>query len=439
LEKREEISYITLIRFFIPLGILPMLIALNHTATNSALARLPKPELNIAIFTVVKSITGIINAPAIMSRQLFASVVDNAKSFLLTTKFAWSIITVLAFLIFLLPITPAGEYILIEIMGLTPGLEVTLALNAFFVTFFLPFVVLFRNMFHGMLTALKNTKLILPGTFFRLFSLAVILWWAVETQKLSGVMAGSISWVFGIFIEGMFVYYLIRKNYGKIINTTKKMPKKNIGSLNIKSLFKFYLPLSLMISLTMFFQPLIQSGIARSFSPVRSLAVYGLTWTMITFFIGPLKMLNQLPIVYVEKIKSSNWTKVRNFSIFVGLLITIVIILFSLSSFGEFILINLIGVSKDIAKRVQFSALSFSLFPLVRSFREPYWGVLMNRQKTNLIGTAKTVNLFILSAALVIGFGYINPIMVLEPAFIGGLAFTVGEITESLIIYYYTS
>ena len=80
-KKSEEASYLNLLRFFVPLAIMPMMISMTHTIINASLARLPLPEVSIAIFTVVKSITNIANAPTIMGRQVIVSLVDSRDNY----------------------------------------------------------------------------------------------------------------------------------------------------------------------------------------------------------------------------------------------------------------------------------------------------------------------------------------------------------------------
>src|SRR6056297_915849 len=85
----KEVTYLQLIKFFTPLAVLPIMISLTHIIINSTLARLPLPELSIAIFTVVKGITNIVNSPTIMSRQLIVSMVDDRSSYRQARKFLW--------------------------------------------------------------------------------------------------------------------------------------------------------------------------------------------------------------------------------------------------------------------------------------------------------------------------------------------------------------
>ena len=103
--ENTTLSYHILIKFFLPLAIFPILVALSHTIINSALARMPLPELNIAIFTVVKSVTNIVNGPTIMTRQLFTSIIEDERSYYLSRNFAFGLMFLLFGILKLLGIT----------------------------------------------------------------------------------------------------------------------------------------------------------------------------------------------------------------------------------------------------------------------------------------------------------------------------------------------
>ena len=61
--KISEIKYQELIKFFLPLAVMPIIIGVSHNAVNASLARLPFPEITLAVYAVSKSITNIIKSP----------------------------------------------------------------------------------------------------------------------------------------------------------------------------------------------------------------------------------------------------------------------------------------------------------------------------------------------------------------------------------------
>lgn len=57
---KNTIKYKELIKFFLPLAVMPVIIGITHNAINASLARLPFPEITLAVYAVSKSLTNII-------------------------------------------------------------------------------------------------------------------------------------------------------------------------------------------------------------------------------------------------------------------------------------------------------------------------------------------------------------------------------------------
>ncbi len=432
--KDTPLNYHILIKFFLPLAVFPVLVALSHTVINSALARMPLPELSIAIFTVVKSVTNIINGPSIMTRQLFTSIIEDKRSYYLSRNFAFVLMFILFALLMTLSISPIGDFVFEHIVGLQTQKEVDLATSAMMVTAFLPIVVVMRNAYQGIATGLKKTLLIVPGVVLRVVGMALFLWWVVKTNSINGVIAGCLAYVLGIALEGIFILGGLKSKLGSIINAVKKMPPSDFDKENLDyyKILKFFLPLAFTIMITMFIQPVIQSGLARSTSPVRSLAAYGVAWTLVTMIAGPLRMLHQISLVYHNS--EENMRKIKIFNLSLAAITSILIVMFALSPVGYFVLHNIISVSHDITLLAQKVILAFAVFPLARALRETYWGMMMKKRSTPLIAKAKGLNLFAVVLSLVVLLGFINIYFNIEPAVLGAVVFTIGEFLESFII-----
>jgi len=433
-EGRSELDYNILIKFFFPLAVFPILVSLSHTVINGALARMPLPELNIAIYTVVKSVSGIINGPSIMTRPLFTSIVEDKNSYHLVRNFTLLLVLLLFIILMMIGITPLGDIVFRNIIGLQNKKEIDLATSAVMITAFLPIVVSLRNAYQGLAASLKKTFLIVPGVIIRVIAIIIFSWWISKNNVISGVMAGCIAFVAGIGLEGLFILGGLKYRFKSILNAVKKLPPSCFDKkdLNYYKILKFFIPLGFTTMITMAIQPVIQSGLARSSSPVSSLAAYGVGWTLITMISGPLRMLHQISLVYHNN--ADNMKVIKIFNLSLGLLSSIITVIFALSPIGYFVLYNLISVSHEIALLSNKVILAFSVFPLARAFRETYWGVMMKRRTTTIIAKAKSLNLFGVILFLLIVLGLLNVYFNIEPAVLGAIAFTIGEFLETILI-----
>lgn len=436
-EGSRQVSYRQLLRFFVPLGAAPFMIASTHSIVNAALARLPLPELSIAIFTVVKSLTNAVKAPDLMARQTAVTLVDDRQSYHTVMKFVWTMCGLFLAILLGLGFTPAGEWVLRNIIGLQDPQQIALAYSALRITCFLPIVESLRNGIQGLAIGLERTKIMPVGTTIRLAVVCLFLWWAVSTQAVSGVVAASLTWTVGIGLEGVLVAIYLLKRFGSLGRAAEQMPPRNDHRLGMLDVLKFFAPLGVMMLLTGWLQPIIQSGLARSISPTRTLAAYGVAWGLAFIISGPVRQLHQCSLVYTDGTDDPNWPIVRRFSLAVGIGLSALTLLIALSPFGYWLMHTAIGVSEPVARTALPVLAAFTAFPLIRAWRETYWGILMHQRSTSMIGGAKVANMLAVIGLLVLIFGPLQSGIAISPAVAGALVYSFGEGVETLLIWRY--
>jgi Na+-driven multidrug efflux pump len=432
-KEPREIKYQELINFFLPLAVMPIIIGIAHNAVNASLARLPFPEITLAVFAVSKSLTNNLKSPIHMARQTVTSLVDDHHSFKLVSSFLLS----LGFLFFLiiagLGYTSLGEIIFKRVIGLKDPQEIKFAYQALKIMAFIPLVETFRNMMQGLAISLKKTNLITPGVIVRIISISLILIWVTTEQVVGGMIAASGVWVIGITIEMIFVTLALRHSFGSFKAVIDSLPKNVSKKVNLKRIIKFFIPIAIMSFLTRFVQPVVQSGIVRTSIGPLDLAAYGVSWTLVLIFVGPLDMLHQCSLVYAHELNHRNWSKIKNFALTAGIIVSLILVILAFTQIGDFILLNIISVSPTIAELVQKVIAAFILFPIIRAYRETFWGVLMQRQTTNIIAAAKIVGLiFVIFVFLILAVA-----LEINTAIIAALALTAGEAADALTISYF--
>ncbi|MEJ6950806.1 hypothetical protein [Natronospora cellulosivora (SeqCode)] len=431
-ESKKRITYKQLFLFFLPLAVTPTIIGTSHSIVDAALARLPSPELSIAIFHVVKGLSNIIKAPIYMSRQVTASMVDSRESYFLTMKFLTFFCGLFLFILMALAFTPLGEWVFRNIIGLSTAEEISFAYMSLRITCFLPIVELLRNSNQGLVITLEKTNLILPGIILRLVFVSTLLWWTVQTQAITGIVAGSITWLAGIGIEGLFILGSVIYLYKSPARAAELMPRTNNTKLTYKDVAKFFIPLGLMMSVGAFIYPIIQSSLARSVSPTQALAAFGVAMGLLFVLTGCLSMLHNVSLVYADKHGDENWSYIFKFCLFIGIIISLIIFIIAITPIGFWVFNSIIGVSVEITEIARRIMLVLAITPLFRAIREAYWGLLMTERNTRVIGVAKLANII----ALLISIVPALLILPIHPAIIGAIAFAFGEAVETLLIWY---
>ncbi len=431
-KKKENISYKKLFLFFLPLAVTPTIIGLSHSIVDAALARMPSPELSIAIFAIVKGFSNIIKSPIYTSRQLISSMVDSRESYILTIKFLAALCGFFLFVLISFGYTPLGEIVFRNIYGLREPEQLEFARAALRITAFMPIVEYLRNSHQGIVISLKKTQLILPGIILRLIFISSFLWWTVQTQAVLGVVAGSITWLLGIGLEAVFIIGSLFFFYKSPAQAAELMPTTNKKELDIKSLFKFFLPLGLMMSFASFVQPIIQAGLGRSDSPTEALAVFGVSMGLMFVLSGSLSMLHNVSLVFADDHNDENWPLIFKFCLSAGIFISSIIFIISVTPLGFWIFNTVISVSVEITEIAMKVMLVISVVPLFRAIREAFWGLLMTEKNTRAIGISKLMNIIMVITTLIVSILFVN----IHPAIIGGLAYTFGEGAETFAVWF---
>lgn len=436
--SNDRVSYRQLLSFFLPIGATPFIISSSQSIVNAALARLPLPTLSLAVFGVVKSLTSTITAPGFPTRDAVVSLTDDGGSFRKVMKFVWSLGGLLLLTLLTLAFTPAGSWVLRNVMGIHDPQYIRLAYVALQITCFMPLVITLRNGAQGLAIGLEMTRIMPVGTLLRFTAVCLFLWWAVHTQAVSGIVAGGLTWTIGIGLEGSLIAAYFVKRFGSLSQAADHLPHRNSHELAMGDITRFSAPLGIMAVLASSLQLVLQSGLAHSVSPTRSLAAYSVAWGLIKIVVSPVGYLRQCSLVYAAGLDDPNWKIVKRFSLALGLTVSGLIVALALTPLGHWLLASVIAVSEPVARNALATLLAFAPLPIVRAWRQAYWGLLMGQRRTPMITWAKAANILAVGSALAIVFGFLQAGIALPPSAVGALAYTLGEAVESVIIWHYT-
>lgn len=429
------VTYGQLLRFFLPLGITPFMIALSHSISNGAIARMPSPEANLAVWAVIQAFTNALKSPIHTGRHLVVSLVDDVPSYQRVMRFVGGLGALAAAVLAVIGMSPLGEWMLRHVIGLTEEKEVALALSCMLLIFLLPPVETIRNIGQGLAIRVRGSAVMPIALVLRLLIILLFLWFSLMTNWMAGAVVGVVAWIVGIAIEGGFLIFFLRRRFGSIERIPRTLPRRSSEDLPYRAIVRFFLPLALTMALGTSMHPIIQSGMGREISPTTSLAAYGVALGLTGLFSGIALMVHQCALVFTKGETDPNWPIVKQFSVGVGILVSATMVLLAQSPLGSFVVMTLMGVNEPVASIALQTLTAFAIFPVAAAWREAYWGLLMVNRNTSVIGIAKTGNLAAVALAITLAFGPIRALIPLDAAVIGALCFSFGEVFESLIVW----
>lgn len=435
-QPSNSVSYKELIRFYLPLGITPIMFASTHTIVQGALARLPAPEANLAVYTVVQALANAVKAPSLTALQTTVSLIQDRTSFKSVTPLIWSVCAFFTVCLSVLGFTPAGEWVLRNVIGLREPLQISLAYTGLRISVFLPLVETLRNSMQGLAIGLRATGVLPASTAVRVGTITLFCAWSVSAQQMEGIVVGTVAWAVGIGIEGVLVGSYLVYRFGSPLRAAGYLPHRNPSRVTPLGFLKFFAPLGIMMAITAWMPPVIQGGLARGPSPTETLAAFGVAWGLKTILTGPLQMLHQAPLVFVSGLDDPRLIKVRRFCLGIGVIMTAAMLAVSYTAIGPWLVGSLLGIPPSVTPIALQTCAALATFPIIATWRESYWGVLMREKRTGIIGTAKVANLGAVFAAVILVFGPLQGLLVvIHPSVAGALIFALGEALEAIVVW----
>ena len=411
----ERLTYRRIFIFWGPLALTWLMMAFEQPFLIAFIARLNDAKFNLAAFGIAGSFAMIIESPIIMLMSASTALVTGRNSYKKLKSFTDILnagITGIQ-LIFLIP--PVFNYIVIRLMEV-PEDVARIAHIALII--FLPWAasIGYRRFYQGILIRNNLTRRVTYGTLVRL-SVIVIIGLLLYTAGVKGAYVGAGAMSLAVICEAIATRMMVSATLKSLI---QKEDTGN-GNLNLRSITKFYFPLALTSILSIGVHPFVTFFLGRSYMPVESLAVLPVVSSLVFIFRSLGLSYQEVNIALIGKEKQ-NYTILRNFAVYLGLLVTILITVLAFTPLADLWFINVSGLSTELA--------DLSFLPLQIMILLPAMTVLLNFQRSSLIvnGTtgpisaATAVELIVIIMVLLVSVVFLNftGVVAASIAFIAG-------------------
>ena len=371
----ERLTYRRIFLFWGPLALTWLMMAIEQPFLIAFIARLSDAKYNLAAFGIAGSFAMIIEAPIIMLMSASTALVTGRNSYKKLKSFTDILnagITGIQ-LIFLIP--PVFNYIVIGLMEVP---EDVAGIAHIALIIFLPWAasIGYRRFYQGILIRNNLTRRVTYGTMVRL-SVIVIVGLFLFAAGVEGAYVGAGAMSLAVLLEAIATRMMVSETLKKLI---QKEDTEN-GNLNLRSITKFYYPLALTSILSIGVHPFVTFFLGRSYMPVESLAVLPVVGSLVFIFRSLGLSYLEVNIALIGKEKQ-NYLILRNFAVYLGLLVTVLIAVLAFTPLAELWFINISGLSKELA--------DLSYLPLKIMVLLPAMTVLLNFQRSSLIANGTT-------------------------------------------------
>ncbi len=161
--------------------------------------------------------------------------------------------------------------------------------------------------------------------------------------------------------------------------------------LNFKKIFLFWVPLSATWLMMAAEGPFLAAIIARMINPEFNLAAFGVATSFAMIVEAPVILLMSASTALVKDVQS--FTKLRNFTYALNLLVTGIMLLFIVPSIFYFVTINLVGLPVEVARLTRTAMVLLIPWPAAIGYRRFYQGVLIRHNLTRRVAYGTIVRL----------------------------------------------
>lgn len=434
IEEDDGVSLKEQFSFFIPLATTQFLIMITHSLFNAGLARLPAPAIYISAFAVAKSLMHLLQSPIMMVRQTVTSLISNQMSYYEVRKFVMMVVAFVVWLLIIFSFSGLSRWVFENIMGVT-GDILDKSVIMLRILIFFPVAVTIRNFLQGVTIKYNMNPIITVATIARIIFVVLVIYFINKITFLSGAVIGGLMFLGAVIVEAVVIFVgsrLFIKNIAAGFDEMKNGNGSFRGTyIDSDMIFIFFWPLIVTSFLRTMAIPIINMGLARTVNPEIALSTFAVSWSVGMIILSPIFMFHQIPIYYLDLRGTHNFKAVKKFAIYMGLFLTICLIIISFTDIGYYIFNNMIGVNEQITYKSLTVLKVMILLPGILLGREFYWGLLLKRQKTKYISRGKKINII----SLIIAVTFMTFISTENPAVIGIIGLIFCQFMEFIYLY----
>lgn len=366
----ERLTYRKIFLFWSPLALTWLMMAIEQPVLIAFIARLQDAKFNLAAFGIAGSFALIIESPIIMLMSASTALVNGRNSYRKLKRFTDILNAGITGIQLFILIPPVFNFIVIGLMEV-PEEIARLAHIALII--FIPWAasIGYRRFYQGILIRNNLTRRVTYGTMVRL-SVIMIMGLLLYASGINGAYVGAGAMSLAVLCEAIASRIMVSATLKTLIH---KEDNENVN-LNFRSISKFYFPLALTSILSLGVHPFVTFFLSRSYMAVESLAVLPVVSSLVFIFRSMGLSFQEVNIALVGKEKQ-NYRILRNFAVYLGLLVTVLISLLAFTPLADLWFINISGLSTELA--------DLSYLPLKIMILLPAFTVLLNFQRSSLI------------------------------------------------------
>lgn len=409
--------------FWLPLAASWLLMGSEMPFVNAALARLSEAERMIAAFGIVASLSLAIESPVIMLLATSTALARSPQNYVMLRRFVLHLMLGTTLIHVLVGWTPLFDVLVRDWMHVPASIIEPVRLGMRLMVLWSA-AIAWRRFQQGVLIRHGQTRYVGQGSLLRLLASAGVATVLAVSGRVPGIAVGTIGLTFGVVVEAAYAHLAARRLVAAKFGPTAPATAPD---LSYRELVKFHTPLAASTLLYLLAQPLVAAALARLPNPEAILAAWPVAAGLLFISRSVALALPEVIIALIDERGSR--PALRQFSLRLGVLLTVVLAVISFTPVAHFYFRTLIGVSEELAQLAVVGGQLGLLLPLIIAWQSWFRGQLTAQRATPVLTVAMVANMLSMAVILTVGVVLRAPGVALA-----AVALTISTGVETLIL-----
>jgi O-antigen/teichoic acid export membrane protein len=428
----ENLTYKKIFLFWGPLALTWLMMSVEQPFLVAVIARLGDAKHNLAAFGIAFSFALIIEAPVIMLMSASTALVGDSNSLKKMKRFTDLLNASVTIIQLLILIPPVFNFIVQDLMEVPDEVaQITYYSLALLLPW--PAAIGYRRFYQGILIRNNLTRRVTYGTLVRLSAIAAAGLLLYKTG-MKGAYVGSLTLSIAVMLEAVASWVMARKTVSSLqageANDGNGYDLTTQGEpLRYRFIARFYFPLALTSLLSLGVNPFVTFFMGRSQLPVESLAVLPAVNGLVFIFRSMGLSFQEVNIALIGA-RKQNYRKLRNFAIFLGTAVTILLAAIAFTPLARLWFENVSGLTYDLSEMAYLPVRIMILLPALSVLLSFQRSTLVVAGRTRPISVATAVELIVIVAVLLASIIWLDMVGVIAAT----IAYVIGKSISNIYL-----
>lgn len=397
--------YLRFFRFMAPLAVTTVVLEFGSQMLTVGMARMPQATETLAAFGLAWALVLFLASPLGQAQQLGLVLADSLAAQRRLQRFVIASGTLLTLLLAALATTPFGHWVVEDLHDVEPALAETVRLALLWLVP-VPLVRGLSLFNAGTLTRFRRTDIVSYGMIAGIGAAiaSVLLLLPLPAVRAHPIRLPVLSTYAMLLVEFSVVWWGSRRYAVAALSTavvsTAAQSTAPAQSLTLADIVRFFWPLAIIMLVQELSRPLINLFIAREAGGALALAVMTVTYPLGQLPYRWLNDIRSLPTAFRNE--SDSLRHIRRFALACGLLSFSIMLLLYWTPLRDFILLQLVGVSPQVAELCRVPLYIFSFYSFAVMIRAVLHGIGLVERRTGAMAASAPVRLAAIAIALVL-------------------------------------